>query len=262
MRLMSLTGVPTGDDRSVLRGISFLVICLAVFSIMDAISKFAALASYFVVAVGSAYRYHKLGLVMYDVVKVLVPAAIAGLVLGAIVGHHLPADVMMFVLGMFLLFITIAMVRRIASGDFGQGAAGDGTSLARRSSRPSAWKVAAAGFPGGFVCALLGISGGVVSNPLQQVLAEVPIKNAIANTLAKATITVPIACVMILLLGHNAGHFDLWHPIGVTLCLIPGSLVGSQLGPALTTRLSQVTIHSVFGAITLALGIYALFFGG
>ena len=40
---MSLTGVPTGDDRSVLRGISFLVICLAVFSIMDAISKFAAL---------------------------------------------------------------------------------------------------------------------------------------------------------------------------------------------------------------------------
>ena len=43
VRLMSLTGVATGDDRSVLRGISFLVICLAVFSIMDAISKFAAL---------------------------------------------------------------------------------------------------------------------------------------------------------------------------------------------------------------------------
>jgi hypothetical protein len=121
--------------------------------------------------------------------------------------------------------------------------------------------VALCGFPGGFLSAMLGISGGIVTNPLQQILARIPIKNAIANTLAKASVTVPIACLMIMAMGIRAGHFDFWTPVLVALCLIPGSIIGSQLGPALTRRMSSVAMHALFCAVALFMGINMLFFG-
>ncbi len=116
------------------------------------------------------------------------------------------------------------------------------------------------GFPGGFMSAMLGISGGVITNPLQQTLADIPIKNAIANTLAKASVTVPLACLMIMIMGVKSGHFDFWSPILVALFLIPGSIIGSQLGPALTKRMSSVTVHFLFGAVAAFMGINMLFF--
>ncbi len=92
-------------------------------------------------------------------------------------------------------------------------------------------------------------------------MARIPIKNAIANTLLKASVTVPIACLMIMVMGIQAGHFDLWTPILVALCLVPGSIIGSQLGPALTRRMSSVAIHALFCAVALFMGINMLFFG-
>ncbi len=109
--------------------------------------------------------------------------------------------------------------------------------------------------------AMLGISGGVVTNPLQQVLAGIPIRNSIANTLAKASVTIPVACVMIMVMGVQAGQFDPWSPILVALCLTPGSVIGSQLGPALMRRMSPVAVHALFGAVAFVMGINMLFFG-
>jgi uncharacterized membrane protein YfcA len=109
---------------------------------------------------------------------------------------------------------------------------------------------------------MLGISGGVVTTPLQQVLARIPIRNAVANTLLKASFTVPVACLMIMVMGVRAGRFDFWTPVMVALCLIPGSIVGSQLGPALASRMSSVAMHSLFCAVALFMGIHMLFFGG
>ncbi|MHC4252510.1 MAG: sulfite exporter TauE/SafE family protein, partial [Planctomycetota bacterium] len=249
------------------------------------------LLAYFVVAAGASYRYLKLKFVMMDAVKVLIPSSILGIILGAIVGHHLPRDVMMIVLGTFLLFIAVAMAKRIVSryrnvwSPSGAELRG-GTPLVAQpgcqdhdvdrppraqddavtsSQGPPAlaaarWKVALCGFPGGFVSAMLGISGGVVTTPIQQVLARIPVKNAVANTLAKASVTVPIACLIIMVLGLRAGHFDFWTPVLVALCLVPGSIVGSQLGPSLTRRMSPVTMHTLFCAVALLMGIHMLFF--
>lgn len=232
---------------------------LLFFGFHPGLSRVAALLSYFIVAIGAAYRYYKAGLVMNDVVKTLIPASIVGLVLGAIVGHHLSADVMVFLLGMFLLFTFIIVAKQILSYSLKQSPASAGSAGARRASAPAKWKVALSGLPGGFLCSILGISGGVVTTPLQQVLAKIPIKNAIANTLFKAVVTVPIACLIILILGSKAGHFEMWHPILVGLCLIPGSIIGSQLGPMLTTAMSQNAVRVIFGALTLSLGLYMLF---
>jgi len=251
-------------------GVLKMSLLLLLFGFHPGISRFAALLSYFVVAVGASYRYLQLRLVMMDVVKILVPSSIVGIILGAVIGHHLPRDTLTFLLGVFLLFISVVMARRMVShyervvpSSWGvaprqKGAVQspcDGRVLASAS-----WRIALCGFPGGLLSAMLGISGGVVSNPLQQVLAGIPIKNAIANTLVKASVTVPIACLMIMVMGIQAGHFDFWAPVLVALCLIPGSLIGSQLGPALTRRMSSVTAHALFGAVALFMGISMLFF--
>ncbi len=234
------------------------------------VAKFSALLAYFVVALGASYRYAKLRFIMKDIVKILIPSSIIGIIFGAFIGEYLPRDIVTLLLGMFLLFISVVMVKRISShhqdvllpaGNLAHEQA-DAISSSCEGPAPirSGWRIWVCGFPGGFLSAMLGISGGVVTNPLQQVLGHIPIKNAIANTLVKASVTVPIACVMIMVMGVRAGHFDLWTPVLVALCLIPGSAIGSQLGPALTTRMSPVTAHALFGGVALFMGISMLFF--
>ena len=262
-------------------GVLKVSLLLLFFGFHPGISKVASLLAYFVVAVGAAYRYHKLGLVNMDVVKILIPSSILGIIVGAIVGHRLPRDAMVILLGMFLLFIAVAMAKRIFSRrrdasapadglprdqvtDSSSGTAGPKMSTRRRGSlwlTRVGWKVGLCGFPGGLLSAMLGISGWVVTTPLQQVLARIPIKSAIANTLVKASVTVPIACVIIIFMGVRAGHFDFWTPVMVALCLIPGSVVGSQLGPALTKRMPSVVVYALLGAVALVMGINLLFFG-
>ena len=267
-------------------GVFKMSFLLLFFSFHPGVSKFAALLAYFVVAVGATYRYVRLKYVMMEVVKILIPSSVVGIVLGAIIGHDLPRDLLTLFLGMFLLFIAVVMVKRVLShcqdigqrrGGFAKGAladeppvapgapGGDGdmdSSRGRPESTPATWKLVVCGFPGGLLSAMLGISGGVVTNPLQQVLADIPIRNAIANTLAKASVTIPIACVMIMVMGVHAGQFDVWSPVLVALCLAPGSFIGSQLGPALMTRMSSVAVHALFGLVAFAMGINMLFFGG
>ena len=246
---------------------SLLLMC---FGFHPGVSRFAALLSYFVVALGASYRYAQLRLILPEVVKVLIPSSIVGVILGAAIGHYLPREVLTLLLGVFLLFITVAMVGRavrryqvavpVPGGAANPGNGGAVSAGSGPAPNVPRWKIALCGLPGGLVSAMLGISGGVITSPLQQVLARIPIKNAIANTLAKACVTVPVACVMIMVMGVRAGHFDLWTPILVALCLMPGSLIGSQLGPALTRRMSSLTAHAVFGAVALCMGISMLFF--
>jgi hypothetical protein len=252
-------------------GVFKMSFLLLFFSFHPGVSKFAALLAYFVVAVGATYRYVKLKYVMLEVVKILIPSSVVGIVLGAMIGHHLPRDMLTLLLGMFLLFIAVVMVKRVLShyqdvaqrrgGSAQDGDRAAGSSRGRPAPTPATWKLVVCGFPGGLLSAMLGISGGVVTNPLQQVLANIPIRNAIANTLAKASVTIPIACVMIMTMGVQAGQFDPSSPILVALCLTPGSVIGSQLGPALMRRMSPVAVHSLFGAVAFFLGITMLFFG-
>ena len=79
------------------------------------ILKFASLLAYFVVAVGSSYRYLKLKFIILDVVKILIISSSIGILLGAVIGHYLPRDVLTILLGTFLLFISVVMVKRIVS---------------------------------------------------------------------------------------------------------------------------------------------------
>ncbi len=88
-------------------------------------------------------------------------------------------------LGSFLLFIAVVMVKRILSRyqdvlapmggcEWGEDrvikSSGGGSAPS-----PTAWKLMLCGFPGGFMSAMVGISGGVITNPLQQTLAGIPI---------------------------------------------------------------------------------------
>lgn len=253
-------------------GVLKMSFLLLFFGFHTGVSRFAALLSYFIVAAGASYRYLKLNYVMMEAVKILIPSSIAGIVLGALIGHSLPRDILTLILGIFLLFITVVMVRRIIS-HFQcrialQGGQGQEEELAQRwssgNSLPSKakWILALCGFPGGVFSAMLGISGGIVSNPLQQLLASIPIKNAVANTLLKATFTVPFACLMIMVMGVRSGQFDCWTPLLVALCIAPGSIVGSQLGPALTRRMSPLVAHALFGVVCFFMAVSLLFAGG
>jgi len=251
-------------------GVLKMSFLLLLFGFHPGISKFAALLSYFVVAAGASYQYLKLRLVDSDAVKVLIFSSILGVVLGATIGHHLSRDVLTLLLGVFLLLMSVVMVKKILAREEATlpepgspdplEESDDGSAGRPSRPTPSGWMIALCGFPGGLLSAMLGISGGVVSNPLQQVLARMPIKNAIANTLAMSCVTVPFACLAIMVMGVEAGHFDVWSPMLAAMCLIPGSIIGSQIGPALMKRMSPTVAHAIFGVVAFLMGVNMLFF--
>jgi uncharacterized membrane protein YfcA len=247
--------------------VSFLIFFLGLHS---GVARFASLLSYFAVAVDATYRYAKLGFIMKDVVKILVPATLAGIVAGAFIGNRVPPELIIDLLGIFLLAMAAVLVKRVfdhyrnrarLSDVAPQGHPAHGVRPRGRRRLPALWKTALCGFPGGIACALLGVSGGVITTPLQQLLAPVSLKNDIANTLATHSITVPFACALIMYMGVSGDAFDFWTPILAALLLIPGSLAGSQIGPALLKRMSPAAVHVFFAVMTFLLAINMLFFG-
>ena len=85
---------------------------------------------YFVIALGASYKYFQLKYVRFDVVKILIPASIVGVLIGVVVGHHLPRDIMTLILGIFLLCIAVALARRKShTGSFIETVTGAGQAL-------------------------------------------------------------------------------------------------------------------------------------
>jgi uncharacterized membrane protein YfcA len=98
----------------------------------------------------------------------------------------------------------------------------------------SFWRVVATvGFPTGFIGGLLGVGGGILAVPCQQLFLGLPLRKAIANSAAT------IICVSAI--GATFKNYHLAHdgvalarPIGLAAILIPTAVLGAHAGARLT----------------------------
>ncbi len=218
------------------------------------LARVITLLTYSCISISSFFKYREFKLIIWDVVKILASSAIVGVIAGVLLGNIINSVWLEKLLGIYAVCVAVAMVFQARSG----------------SAETKAWNYKAAfadkisfiGVLKGFFCGLFGISGGIISVPLQQFLLKMPVKNSIANSLTSAMFSATFAASLALVTGIAAGFFKPSLPLFLALPLVPGTIIGARIGAGITKRMDTVYIKMIFSLIALIMGLRILFFRG
>lgn len=229
----------------------------------------------------AAWKNRMAGLIHWDKVIWYTPWAVVGVLIGYALGSRLDDRMLGYLLGLFALLMATKTLHELfhhieddhdelapvnpepASSSldldpFEALQAGVprkspdtlGTSLNQRG---------LLGIPMGMISGLLGISGGVIEVPLQQRVAGIPLRNAIANSSVMVFWVSLTAAIVSLIHGNNLGAFEWQTPVSLALIMIPSSYFGGTLGARALRFITAENLKWVYVAIMLAIGIKMLF---
>jgi len=195
------------------------------------------------VAAPSLTAHYRAGAIMKSVVTVLVPTALVGIFLGVAASNSSSfarqnGVYLAMILAGFLAYVAVYNTWRMFSA----------TDLTRQfddSRKLPAWRVALVGLPMGFAGGLLGIGGGAICVPMQQIILRVPLRKAIANSAATIVCVASIGALYknLTLPSHGIAVVA---SLKLALMLIPTAIVGSYLGGKLTHALPRKLLRVVF----------------
>jgi len=215
-------------------------------------ARIISLLSYFVISISAFLAYRKYTLIHWNVVKMLIPSAVLGAIIGIIIGNYINKTYIEIIIGIYAIFTGVIVINQIWS----QPLVEEITNNPKKGLNEIS--VSAIGVAMGAICGLLGISGGILSTPMQQIILKLPLKNSIANTVTTAIFCSFVASGFILVIGLKKGDFSLINVLLVTICLIPGSYAGAQFGSYLVHILPLNIIRVVFAITAFVIGFIIL----
>jgi len=202
----------------------------------------AAMLANVAVSIPAALRHRKAGAMVNDAIKWMLPAALVFVMVGVTVSNLAifqgedGAKWLGRVLAGFLLYVIWVNVRRLACKTVEPPA--DHAHL-------SAQRCGLVGTAMGSVAGLMGIGGGAIAVPLQQVVLRLPLRSCIANSSAIICITASIGCVY--KIGTLGMHGLLpGQAIQTGLMLAPTAWLGGRIGASLTHRLPIRQVRMAF----------------
>jgi len=195
------------------------------------------------VALPAAWRHRRAGAIRFDVLKWILPAAFICIFIGVWLSNFFTDPVWLGrLLAAFMVYVIVLNVRKLLPGK-GAGQptaevdAPDGTTT--RSGRPLGIGVIM-----GTVAGLLGIGGGAVAVPLQQVLLKLPLRVCIANSAAVICITAGFGAI-----AKNATlppDCSVRTSLALATLLAPTAIVGGLVGARLTHVLPVPAVRIAF----------------
>jgi len=215
------------------------------------LAKVISLVSSGFMSLSSSQYYTRRGLVDREALRYLIPSGIIGVLGGVAVSMLLSRHVLEAALGIFLLYAALDVAYQIyaerregatATGPDPEGAGG-------RRRHPSILLLA--GFPTGFCSAMLGITGGVVETPLHRYLTRAPIKTCIANTLVTLVFVCFLGGGLLLVEGLLRDYFSFGTFARVLLAIVPGSIIGGQIGGRLNHVLPADYVKGIYAVAAL-----------
>ncbi len=204
----------------------------------------SAMICNFFVAISAVAVHKKAKVLVVDVIKLLIPAGVLGIIAGVVlsnIGFFSGANTrnLTMAFGLFLVYVIVYNLTR-----FGKSRGGaDGLNLSRtRRSRPL---TLISGLIAGLSAGLLGIGGGAVCTPMQQLCLRMPLKRAISNSAALicATALVGAFCKNITLSQHNIALLE---SIKIAAVIIPTASIASFAGGRLMHILPKNIVRVAF----------------
>jgi uncharacterized membrane protein YfcA len=218
------------------------------------------------VVLPSIRQHRRAGVMLAPVLRWTVPTAALAALFGVYVSnrrlfHGTGQGFLQIIFGCFLAYIVLYHLLRLYTRQSLPEMTEDD---ARRISR---WKLAGlVGLPTGFVAGLLGIGGGALAVPAQQIALRMPLRRAIGNSAGPV-----LLCSIIGATAKNATLFqhgiNVWYSIGLAAILIPSAFLGAWIGSALVHRWPRGVIRGIFiilmtyGAVELIVAGSRLAFG-
>jgi uncharacterized membrane protein YfcA len=209
----------------------------------------------FFVGTTAAIVHRKADVLVLDVIKWLVPAAAVGIIIGVAVSNSSAfargnSYLLARVFGLFLVYVVIYNCLKLR-GDGGQADDLD-ISGARRSIPLTILCGLLTGVPAG----LLGIGGGTVCVPAQQLFLRMPLKRAISNSAATIASIALVGAFYknVTLPQHSIGIAE---SLKIAALVIPSAIVGAFLGSRAMHKLPSKVVRVVF-ILLCALACYRL----
>ncbi len=262
---LSIVGLASGLMGGLL-GIGGSVILLPALAIVFAhrhppeyqhIYQAAAMIMNFFVALPATLSHYKKNMILWPIVRWIIPSAIIGILVG-VACSNLPvfmgtgSNHLKHMLGLFLLYVLgynlYRLIRRNRLEDIS-------TEQAQKIN--PIYSFGLVGFPMGYLAGLLGIGGGSLCVPLQQVFLKMPLPRAIANS------ATTILCIS--LFGAIYKNLTIPASIGgatasvkLACLVVPTSILGGYLGTKLTYLLPRNVVRIAFCCLMLYAGIKLL----
>ncbi len=239
--LLSLGGIAIGAVASLLGiGGGIFITPLLLLSGLVATAQEAAGTSIVAVmanGLASTIAYGRRGVTNWKVGLALVPGAVAGGWLGPWIGREIASSTLALAFGIFLLYPATVLLRGKQPKDLFRGGGKSGVGVLAG---------LGIGLVAGTAGGLFGIGGGVIMVPALTFLG-LDIVTAAATSLFVMVPSGAVSTLRHALAGNT--HWDL------AFALIAGVLVGSQIGPVLSSRLPAPWIRRLFALVLVYVSV-------
>ena len=211
----------------------------------------SAMICNFFVGTTAAMVHKNANVLLKDVIKWLVPAAAFGIIIGVAISNSSAfargdSYILARIFGLFMIYVIVYNSLRF--NKHRGGANGFDISQARH----SVPLTILCGLISGIAAGLLGIGGGSVCVPAQQLFLKMPLKRAIGNSAATIASIALIGAFYknITLPQHN---IEITESLKIVMTVIPGAIVGAFIGSRLMHKLPKNIVRAVFiGLLILA----------
>ncbi|MCX7427390.1 MAG: sulfite exporter TauE/SafE family protein [Planctomycetia bacterium] len=210
---------------------------------MQHLLQAAAMICNVFIAAPSTVAHLRARAVMGSVVKRLVPAAIVGVLSGVAVSNSSVfarengAYLAMLLAGFFVAVAVYNVLRATSKRDL--------TTEFEPDRKIPAWKILLVGLPMGFTAGLLGIGGGTIGVPAQQILLRIPLRRAIANSSLAIVFIAAVGAINKNLTLPEHG-IEISASLKLAAMLIPTAILGGYLGGKLTHIIPRQALRWVF----------------
>ncbi len=195
------------------------------------------------IAAPSVLAHWRAKAILPRIVVWLIPSALAGSLLGVRVSNSSAfarenGGYLAMLFAGFLVYVAIFNMWRMVRGGPADRAQEDAGEV-------SAWRVVGVGVPMGFMAGLLGIGGGVLAVPAQQIFLRLPLRNSIANSAMTIVFSALIGAVYknVTLPSHD---ISMLRSLTLAAMLVPTAMIGSYAGGRLTHVLPRRVLQLVF----------------
>jgi len=255
---MILVGIAIGMTGGMLGmggGAILVAGMLLVFGLDIYLARTVSMETMFFVSATASWHFFRVGELPRKLAWTMLAPALVGTIVGIIIGFAVSAATLTHVFGFFMLFLGFFTLAHLTADPL--------ESLLREefNKRPPgrhARLVQGLGVFHGLLCGLLGISGGVLTIPLQQMVLRVPARQAIAASLAVSTLCTGIGSVILVVAGIHRGEFTYVQLLPVLVFIGTGATLGAWIGARLTGQINVAVLRLLFFVVCVGSGLFIL----